>query len=285
MYRWDRSESSAPLPSRRSGDAGRAVAIIGVACVAVVAGLTAPTVRAQNAAPSQPLAGEAREAKAAAPRAPSVPDGGQNGERDIDAAYALGLLTARGLDQLQYTDEDWERFLAGLAALREHGAPANLATRLPALEAFQRERATAAIADERRASEAWLADAAARDDTETIQNGIVIQILDPGSGREPQPDDLVELRFAGWLRDGTRFDSSEARGGPAVYTFPRMIGCWYHSVRRLRVGGKLMAYCPALMSYGGSGIPPLVPPGSALRFELELLSAEPPPTGDGEPSP
>lgn len=194
---------------------------------------------------------------------------------DDPAAYALGILTARGIEQLALSDEEWASFMRALRDHRDGRAPLDLAAGLPPLDRFQRARAAATIERETAANEAFLAEAAAEATAERLPSGVIVRVLEPGDGASAQPTDKVTLRFTGWLRDGVRFDSSDVRGAPAEYTLDRMIPCWSQPLLRARIGARLRITCPPALAYGEQGVPPLIPPAAALRFELELLAAVP----------
>ena len=51
-----------------------------------------------------------------------------------------------------------------------------------------------------------------------------------------------------------------------------LIPCWQEALTKLKVGGKLKAYCPSSLAYGDVGNPIAgVPGGSAIVFDFELL--------------
>jgi FKBP-type peptidyl-prolyl cis-trans isomerase len=39
----------------------------------------------------------------------------------------------------------------------------------------------------------------------------------------------------------------------------------------MKKGGRSQVVCPAALAYGDRGSPPVIPPGSTLSFEVELL--------------
>jgi FKBP-type peptidyl-prolyl cis-trans isomerase FkpA len=84
------------------------------------------------------------------------------------------------------------------------------------------------------------------------------------------------VNYTGTRRDGTVFDSSIERGEPADFPLARMIPCWTEGLQLMKPGGKALLTCPADLAYGDEGLPPgsgeMIPPGSALRFDVELIS-------------
>ena len=57
------------------------------------------------------------------------------------------------------------------------------------------------------------------------------------------------------------------------FKFPlnQVIACWTEGVQKMKVGGKSELVCPANIAYGDRGMPPDIPGGSTLVFEIELL--------------
>ena len=94
-----------------------------------------------------------------------------------------------------------------------------------------------------------------------------------GGGARPKTGDTVSVHYTGWLKSGTKFDSSVDRGTP--FEFPvgkgRVIKGWDEGVISMQVGGKRKLIIPAHLGYGDRGAGAVVPPGATLIFEVELL--------------
>src|SRR3954468_10600981 len=64
-------------------------------------------------------------------------------------------------------------------------------------------------------------------DAQTTASGLASKVLAPGTGTDhPVPTDLVKVDYTGWTTDGKMFDSSVARGRPAVLPLGRVIAGW-----------------------------------------------------------
>jgi FKBP-type peptidyl-prolyl cis-trans isomerase FkpA len=128
-----------------------------------------------------------------------------------------------------------------------------------------------ALAAERAASAAFLEKAAGQTGAVQTPAGVVIRELRIGSGPQPGPRDSVSVRYQTRLRSGKRVDSSERNGDLLTLPLDRAIPCWSEALPRLRAGGVAELTCPASLAYGDVGVPPLIAPGAALAYEVELV--------------
>jgi FKBP-type peptidyl-prolyl cis-trans isomerase len=104
-------------------------------------------------------------------------------------------------------------------------------------------------------------------------SGVRYVDLRVGSGDEAQAGKIVEVQYVGWLGDGTRFDSSRDRDRP--FTFRLGAGDalkgWDEGLAGMKVGGKRKLIIPPDLGFGKRGVGSVVPPGSILFYEFELL--------------
>ncbi len=101
-----------------------------------------------------------------------------------------------------------------------------------------------------------------------------LQITDVqvGDGKEVVKGALITTHYTGTLADGSVFDSSHQRGKPfqCVIGTGRVIKGWDQGLMGMKVGGKRTLFVPAHLGYGERTMG-AIPPGSDLRFEIELL--------------
>ena len=125
--------------------------------------------------------------------------------------------------------------------------------------------------DNRAEGEAFLAQKAERDSVVTLPSGLQYEVLAQGYGATPRRRSTVVVHYSGTLIDGTPFDSSLARGEPARFRVNQVIPGWTEALQLMRVGDKWRLFIPADLAYGDQVAGPLIRPGSALIFEVELL--------------
>ena len=186
--------------------------------------------------------------------------------------YALGFAVANSFRGAHFEASELELIQRGLAdgilgnearvAMKEYG---------PKVNTLISERVTLAASKEKEAGQAYCDEAAKTEGAVKTASGAIYIELEKGDGAQPGPTDQVKLHYHGTLRDGTIFDSSVDRGAPSTFRVNGVVPCFSEGVQQMNVGGKAKLVCPADTAYGDRGSPPLIKPGAALTFEVELL--------------
>ncbi len=105
---------------------------------------------------------------------------------------------------------------------------------------------------------------------------LMIEDLAVGTGTVATTGKMVSVHYTGWLKDGTKFDSSVDRDQP--FSFPlgggQVIQGWDKGVEGMKVGGRRKLTIPYQMAYGEGGRPPVIPPKATLIFEVQLLEVK-----------
>jgi FKBP-type peptidyl-prolyl cis-trans isomerase len=104
------------------------------------------------------------------------------------------------------------------------------------------------------------------------KSGLAYRVLKKGTGKDhPKASSTVEVHYSGWTIDGKMFDSSVARGEPAVFPLGGVIPGWTEGVQLMTVGEKTRFWIPGKLAYGDTPSRPGAPAGT-LVFDVELLS-------------
>ena len=106
-----------------------------------------------------------------------------------------------------------------------------------------------------------------------MSNELLVEDLQPGTGKAVVKGALITTHYRGTLADGTEFDSSWSRGKPfrCVIGTGRVIKGWDQGLMGMQVGGKRKLFVPAHLAYGERSMGAHIKPGSDLYFEIELL--------------
>ena len=110
-----------------------------------------------------------------------------------------------------------------------------------------------------------------------MDNGLIIENLISGDGKEAKDYNKVVVNYTGKLENGSIFDSSLNTGRePFAFTLGvgSVIKGWDMGVKGMKVGGKRKLTIPPELGYGERGAGNVIPPGSTLIFEVELLEVE-----------
>ena len=110
----------------------------------------------------------------------------------------------------------------------------------------------------------------------TTASGLKYVDLVVGEGASPKVGQTATVQYTGWLKGGTKFDSSYDHGQP--FRFPvgmkKVIAGWDEGVATMKVGGKRKLIVPPQLGYGDRGYPGVIPPKAELTFEIELLGVQ-----------
>lgn len=124
------------------------------------------------------------------------------------------------------------------------------------------------------------------------ESGLQYKLIHKAKGAATPNDTDVQINYAGYLADGSLFDSSfpevnkaygkydEARmqqNGYAPFPFKKgqkggLIPGFLEAANMMNVGDKLIAFIPAALGYGDKGAGNVIPPNSDIIFEIEMVA-------------
>ncbi len=109
-----------------------------------------------------------------------------------------------------------------------------------------------------------------------VMEGATLRYIDVqvGEGASAAAGEQYTVHYTGWLRDGTKFDSSIGKE-PIQFVQGRrqVISGWEMGFEGMKVGGRRRLFIPYQMAYGEQGRGS-IPPKAELVFDVELLKAE-----------
>jgi len=122
----------------------------------------------------------------------------------------------------------------------------------------------------------YLADNAAKPGVHKTADGLQYRVIKTGSGKTPQrPDDMVTVRYKGWLINGKVFDQTK---GNDTANFPagNLIPGWVEALSMMKEGDEWELVIPSELGYGPEGAGDgAIPGGQTLVFDMTLLKVAP----------
>jgi cyclophilin family peptidyl-prolyl cis-trans isomerase len=130
--------------------------------------------------------------------------------------------------------------------------------------------------------------------TETA-SGLKYKIIKAGAGKKPVDGTNVYINYAGYLEDGSLFDSSmesvnkecgkydenrAKQNGYQPFPFPYgkkdgLIPGFLEALSLMSYGDTALVYIPSKLGYGERGAGNVIPPNSNIIFEVEMLETPP----------
>ena len=107
-----------------------------------------------------------------------------------------------------------------------------------------------------------------------LPSGVYYSIVKAGTGKRPQLTDSVVIHLKGFLADGRLFEDTYPENKPYKTSPNGVILGMKDILQIMPVGSLWRIYLPSALAFGDAGVAGLIPPYSALIYEVELLSIE-----------
>lgn len=136
--------------------------------------------------------------------------------------------------------------------------------------------------ENQRKADEFLAENAEKNSIVTLPSGIQYRVIEEGDGDRPTLDDTVTVHYRGSKINGREFDSSFARGVPAVFQVDGVLEGWQEVLPLMREGAMWQVFLPPELAFGVRGDPPIIGPNEALQFDIRLVQIGEPEGYEGE---
>jgi FKBP-type peptidyl-prolyl cis-trans isomerase FkpA len=259
-------ENTSPMERRRRtllSVTGRAVSGLAVAALltstSLVSAQNTPAPAAAAAPAAKKPAAKAGDAAAATPKS--------------QGSYAIGVSVGENLRRAKVSADavSVERIAQGIRDSLAGKAQMSQEYQSSIMALIQGARTSAAEPNHAAAAK-FLAENGKQPGVITTASGLQYKVISPGAGDHPKPTDQVSVNYTGTLLDGSEFDASAKHGGPAKFPVNGVIPGWQEALVLMKPGAKYQLWIPPKLAYDLDS-PPMIPPGSLLKFEVELLSA------------
>jgi FKBP-type peptidyl-prolyl cis-trans isomerase len=105
-----------------------------------------------------------------------------------------------------------------------------------------------------------------------LPSGVCYVIVKAGAGLMPQATDTVQLQVKAYLPDGKLFEDTYTKNMPYKITPGGLIAGLSEALQIMPVGSVWRVYIPSALAFAAKGVPGVVPPNSAVIFEVELVN-------------
>lgn len=101
------------------------------------------------------------------------------------------------------------------------------------------------------------------------ESGLFYVVNKEGTGKRPNSEDNVTVRYKGYTTNGDVFDKSDEDG--ISFKLQNVIKGWTEGLQKFKEGGKGILLIPSELGYGKQGSGP-IQPNTVLIFDIELLT-------------
>ena len=184
-------------------------------------------------------------------------------------------------------DETVKVNLGAFEVMDETAIQAYFEKMMAAEDSKRAERAVEMLAEEAAVIEAYAAEKGLT--VQKTENGLYYVIENEGTGEQTTPGTTMYVNYAGYLLDGTLFDTSYPEIAKANNMFnegreygplPVNVGMgqvipgWDEGLMLLKKGSKGKFLIPSPLAYGESGAGGMVGPNSILVFDVEVTDVQ-----------
>lgn len=203
-------------------------------------------------------------------------------EKQYLTIYGQFIYENSGIKELELNPEETGIFLEGIVSASKGAAmPTNLQEIGPKMQAYMQSRAKL-VSDKtskknKDAGAVFLAEKEKDKEVKKTETGLRYKVIKQGSDEIAKNDSLVSVNYVGKFIDGKEFDSS--KGKAVEFMLNQVIPGFSEGLKKIGKGGKIELYIPSELAYGDNPNP-VIPAGSTLQFELEIVDIK-----DAPPAP
>jgi FKBP-type peptidyl-prolyl cis-trans isomerase len=182
--------------------------------------------------------------------------------------YSLGVFVGQWMVNNGFQVEDKELFNRGMDDLMLNRSLAVTdSTIVPIITSYQ-----LSIQSERsrQMEEQLFADLKEKTGVGALPSGVHYIVIKAGTGPRPATSDTVVMNVIGVFPDGTVFENTAEKEKPIQNVVSNLIPGLSEAVQIMPEGSVWRIFVPSALAYGTAGLPNVIPPNTALVFEITL---------------
>lgn len=107
-----------------------------------------------------------------------------------------------------------------------------------------------------------------------LPNGVYYSILKAGTGSRPLINDSIIINVKGYLPDGKLFEDTYQKKSPYRVVPAGLIPGMNEAIQIMPAGSTWRLFIPSSQAFGEKGLQGLIPPYSAVIFDVELIEVK-----------
>jgi FKBP-type peptidyl-prolyl cis-trans isomerase len=104
-----------------------------------------------------------------------------------------------------------------------------------------------------------------------LPDGVCYSVSKPGKGKRPEQADSIQIHVKGYLPTGKVFEDTYTRNIPLKTTAGTLIPGLKEVLPIMYEGSVWRVFVPSALAYAEKGIQGIIPPYSAIVFDVELI--------------
>jgi FKBP-type peptidyl-prolyl cis-trans isomerase len=187
--------------------------------------------------------------------------------------YSLGGFVGQWLTNNGFAVQNKEIFNRGMDDLMLNRPRAITdSTIVPLIAAYQ-----LSIQSERsrQMEEQLFADLKGKTGVGALPSGVHYLVIRAGTGPRPAASDSIVFDAVGVFPDGKLFENTIEKGKPITNLVANLIPGLSEAIQIMPEGSVWRIFVPSALAYGTAGLPNVIPPNTALVFEITLQQVKP----------
>jgi FKBP-type peptidyl-prolyl cis-trans isomerase len=107
-----------------------------------------------------------------------------------------------------------------------------------------------------------------------LPNGVHYIVVKAAQGIRPTAADTVVINAIGVFPDGTVFEDTFKKKQPITTATNKLIPGLSETIQLMPVGSVWRVFVPSVLGYGPAGVPNLIPPNTALVYDITLMEVK-----------
>jgi FKBP-type peptidyl-prolyl cis-trans isomerase len=107
-----------------------------------------------------------------------------------------------------------------------------------------------------------------------MPNGVHYIVVKAAQGIRPNAADTVVINAIGVFPDGTVFEDTFKKKQAITTATNKLIPGLSETIQLMPVGSVWRVFVPSVLGYGPAGVPNLIPPNTALVYDITLMEVK-----------